>query len=189
MSPHRRALLALAGLAFVAWAPAAPGWAGETAPEPARPVDMARLFTGRWLEVARLPMALTRGCVAATTDYAPGKDGRLAVTEACRANNGAGALRSITSPGRILDPGTNARLRVSYPLFITWDFWILDHADDYAWYISGSPDRQRLFVFAREVPDAAGLAALVARVKALGYDSDRLEFPYARAQATQGPKP
>jgi apolipoprotein D and lipocalin family protein len=140
-------------------------------------VEVARLFTGRWIEIARLPMALTRGCVAATTAYAPAVDGRIMVTEACHVRTPKGSLRSITSPGRLLDPGVNTKLRVNYPLFITWDFWILDHADDYSWYISGDPARQRLFLFTRDVPDAPRLDEMLKRVTALGYDAGRLEFP------------
>jgi apolipoprotein D and lipocalin family protein len=170
-------LTMLAVIAALAGLVGSPAMAGETAPTPAKPVDPARLYSGRWLEIARLPMSITKGCVAATTDYVLDQNNRVTVTEACHARTPSGSLRSITSPGRILDPGVNAKLRVSYPLFISWDFWILDHADDYGWFISGDPAHERLFIFTREVPDAATLSRLVERARALGYDASRLEFP------------
>ena len=37
------------------------------APQPARAVDRERFYSGRWLEIARLPRRLTDGCVAGAT--------------------------------------------------------------------------------------------------------------------------
>jgi apolipoprotein D and lipocalin family protein len=77
-----------------------------------------------------------------------------------------------------MDPGTNAKLRVRYVGgLITWDYWVLDHAEDYSWFISADPTFDKLWIYTREVPDAAERAALVARAAALGYDVSRLEFP------------
>jgi apolipoprotein D and lipocalin family protein len=78
----------------------------------------------------------------------------------------------------VLDPGMNAKLRVRYiGGLVTWDYWVLDHAEDYSWFISADPTFNKLWIYTREVPDAAGRQALVARAAALGYDVSRLEFP------------
>ena len=55
--------------------------------------------------------------------------------------------------------------------------WILDHADDYSWFISADPKMEKLWIFTREVPDEALKARLVRRAAELGYDVSRLEFP------------
>ena len=38
------------------------------APAPVRAVDVNRFYTGRWLEIARLPLRLSDGCVAGATN-------------------------------------------------------------------------------------------------------------------------
>ena len=68
-------------LAFAADAP--------RAPEPAKPVDAASFYAGRWYEIGRTPMSLTDGCVAGYTDY-QSKDGGLYERDACRDKTPAG---------------------------------------------------------------------------------------------------
>jgi apolipoprotein D and lipocalin family protein len=81
-----------------------------------------------------------------------------------------------------LDPGTNAKLRVNYRLYgvvpVTKDYWVLDHADDYSWFISADPAFNDLWVYTRNPSvSAAERKRLVGRASALGYDVTKLEFP------------
>ena len=168
---------ALIALAVALCMTAAPTFAAE-APAPAKPVDPARFYTGRWLEIARLPMSLTDGCVAGTTDYAPAPGGKVAVLDACQVGAPGGRTKTIKGTGTLIDAGgANATLKVRYPFFITWTYQVLDHADDYSWFISADPTFDKLWIYTREVPDAAMLAMLVHRARDLGYDTGRLEFP------------
>jgi apolipoprotein D and lipocalin family protein len=51
------------------------------------------------------------------------------------------------------------------------DYWVLDHADDYAWSIVGEPSGRYLWILSRNAtPTPAALAALKSRAAALGYD-------------------
>ena len=50
---------------------------------------------------------------------------------------------------------------------ITWDYWVLDHAEDYSWFISADPTFDKLWIYTREVPDAAERRALQAFEAAL----------------------
>ncbi len=147
------------------------------APQPAKPVDLERFYSGQWLEIGRLPMTLTDGCVAGATVYSRADKGRIAVRDTCRDKTPAGKEKAIKGKGRILDPGTNAKLKVSYPFFITWEYWVLDHADDYSWFISSDPKFKKLWIYTRTAPTKAELDGLIARAKALGYDTDKLEYP------------
>ncbi|WP_309646045.1 lipocalin family protein [Phenylobacterium sp.] len=148
------------------------------APEPLKPIDAERFYQGRWFEIGRRPMWITDGCVAGTTDYSPGEGGKVAVKDACREGVTAGKEKSIKGQGTILDPGTNAKLRVRYNLLISRDYWVFDRADDYSWFISGDPSFKDLYIFTRDgtVPEAQR-SDLIARAKALGYDVGKLEFP------------
>ncbi|RZI98343.1 MAG: lipocalin [Brevundimonas sp.] len=156
----------------------APGPEEARAPQPARAVDAERFYSGRWLEIARLPMRLTDGCVAGATNYVLVSRARVDVRDTCQIDTPQGREKAIGARGEILDPGTNAKLRVRYfGGFVTWDYWVLDHAEDYSWFISADPAFDKLWIYTRKVPDAAERAALVARAAALGYDVSRLEFP------------
>lgn len=152
------------------------------APKPAKPVAVERLYTGLWHEFARRPMAITDGCVAGATQYTRGEDGAITVLDSCRMGTPSGELKTIGGPGEILDPGTNAKLRVTYTIFgvvpVVRDYWILDRAADYSWFISADPTFKDLFIFVRDPQMSPALRRqLVQRAAALGYDVSKLEYP------------
>ena len=103
---------------------------------------------------------------------------RVDVRDTCQVDTPQGREKAIGGRGEIMDPGTNAKLRVRYVGgLITWDYWVLDHAEDYSGFISAEPTFDKLWIYTREVPSAAERDRLVARAQALGYDTSRLEFP------------
>lgn len=159
---------------------ALPATALAQAPEPAAKVDPERLYSGRWLEIGRTPMWITDGCVAGATTYERRPDGKVAVRDTCEMDAPGGKEKAIKGTGEILDPGANAKLRVRYPFFITWDYWILDHDPDYRWFIASDPKLKRIFLYTREVPSQQERSRLVERAKALGYDTENMEFPATR---------
>lgn len=170
--------LALTGALGTSACVTAPSPDQVRAPAPARMIDMDRFYEGRWLEIARLPMSLTDGCVAGATNYVQVSATRVDVRDTCQAGSPQGREKAIGGRGEILDPGTNARLRVRYlGGLVTWDYWVLDRADDYSWFISADPTFEKLWIYTREVPGPEERRALVARAAALGYDVSRLEFP------------
>lgn len=172
------AVLALSGVLTLTACATGPSPDEVRAPAPARAVDLERFYAGRWLEIARLPMRLTDGCVAGATHYVVVNPTRVDVRDTCQIGSPQGREKAIGGRGEVLDPGTNAKLRVRYlGGLITWDYWVLDHAEDYSWFISADPTFDKLWIYTREVPSAAERSALTARAAALGYDVDRLEFP------------
>lgn len=172
--------LALAGVAVAGLAACATTLSPDQvrAPQPSRPVDAERLYTGRWLEIGRLPMRLTDGCVAGASIYTLRSPTTLAVRDTCQSGTPTGKEKAIGADATILDPGTNAKFRARYFAgLVTWEYWILDHDDDYTWFISADPTFDKLWIYTREVPSPALLEQLIERARALGYDTDRLEFP------------
>ena len=157
--------------------------AQAAAPQPAKPIDADRFYQGTWHEIGRRPMWITDGCVAGTTAYAPGPDGKVMVRDACRKGDPSGKEKAISGKGTILDPGTNAKLRVRYNLLISRDYWVLDRDEAYAWFISASPDFKDLYIFTRDpsLTDAKR-DALIERARQLGYDAGKLEFPVQPAK-------
>jgi apolipoprotein D and lipocalin family protein len=169
------AVLLSLGLSACVTAPAA---ASYRAPQPTKPVDAQRLYSGRWLEIGRTPMRLTDGCVAGTTSYTLTTADRLTLRDTCQDKTPTGKEKAIGARATILDPGANTKFRARYfGGLVTWEFWILDHAEDYSWFISADPTFERLWIYARTAPSPEQLASLVERARRLGYDVSRLEFP------------
>ncbi len=174
-------------LAVVAAGPLAACAGGSTteaqkAPEPRKRIDVQRFYTGTWHEIARRPMTITDGCVAGATEYGSDRAGGIQVLDSCRMGSPQGELKTVAGPGTILDPGVNAKLRVDYRLYgfvpVQRDYWVLDRADDYSWFISSDPTLRDLYIFTRNPQiGPAQRKQLVARAAALGYDVSKLEFP------------
>jgi len=105
-------------------------------PEPVRAVELNR-YLGRWYELARYDMAFERGCEAVTADYSLRPDGLIKVVNSCHKGAEDGPLAvAVGRAKRVGDP-LGARLKVSFfgPFYA--DYWVLDHAPDYAWAIVG----------------------------------------------------
>jgi apolipoprotein D and lipocalin family protein len=106
-------------------------------PDPRKPVDLTRYF-GLWHEVARYEQSFERGRQASTAEYALRADGRGSIRNSCHL--AGGRMSSVDGKAKIVDPATNAKLKVSFfGPFHTGDYWILDHADDYSWSVVGEP--------------------------------------------------
>jgi apolipoprotein D and lipocalin family protein len=156
------------------------------APEPAKPVDAASFYAGRWYEIGRTPKSFNAGCVAGTTDFQT-KDGGLYEQDACHDKSPDGKEEDIGGPLKILNPGQNNKVNVAYgALFgfvpIHREYWVLDHTD--GWAIMGSPDLTEVNLYTRDPhPAPAVVEKMTKEIKDMGY-SGQLEFP---AEST--PKP
>ncbi len=175
------ALTAAAALGLAAFALARAEDAPK-APAPAKTIDAARFYVGRWYEIARTPMSLTKDCVAGTTDYLRDAHGRLIDRDACRQGAPDGKEKVFAGPVTILNPGENTKVAVHYKVFgiftATKTYWMLDHGDDYQWFIVSDPELKMLSLFTRTPrPPKEEVDALLARAKTTGYDVSKLEFP------------
>ena len=162
--------------------------AERTGVQAASAVDLRR-WSGRWHEIARLPMRQERLCASrATADYtllAAGpqeSDVVLGVTNRCRTRDGRVAL--AIGDARVVPGSRGARLKVSFaPQWLRWlpavwaDYWILHVDGAYRTALVGTPDRRHLWLLAR-APRLSGaeLQPLLAQAHAQGYDTDRLRF-------------
>ncbi len=93
--------------------------------------------------------------------------------DACNHGGVDGKRAEIRGVGQL----TDAKPHVRYNFLVQWDYWILDHADDYSWFISANPDFDKLWIYTRAPPSPARLQDLIARARGLGYDTSKLEFP------------
>jgi apolipoprotein D and lipocalin family protein len=154
-------------------------FAADTAPEPAKPVDAASFFAGRWYEIGRTPETFNAGCVAGYSDYQK-KDGGLAEEDGCHDKTPDGKLETIGGPLKILNPGANTKFAVTYHammglMTINRELWVLDHSDD--WAIMTTPDLKTASLYTRDPHPAPALVdRMTKEVKDKGY-AGPLEFP------------
>ena len=143
-------------------------------PQPAKPVELQR-YLGRWYEIGRYEQGFQKDCDGVTADYSLRPDGTISVINRCRKPDGK--LRDAKGKAKVVDTATNAKLKVSFFGPFYGDYWVIDHADDYAWSIVGEPSGRYLWLLSRDAnPGDAQRDALIARAKALGYDTAMLRI-------------
>ena len=147
------------------------------APDPARAVS-AEVYTGRGYEIARTPNASQKDCQAATSDFEKLSGADFLLTETCHRGAPNGPLRTLRAKARIASLADNTRFRLSFfGGLVHQEYWILDHADDDSWLIMATPGGNYVWIMARRPAlSPATLAAATARVAALGYAPDTLQF-------------
>jgi apolipoprotein D and lipocalin family protein len=138
-------------------------------------------MTGRWYEVARLPNKIQKDCQAATSDWARNGDG-YSVVQTCHKGQPGGPKQEWRAKAQVADPATNARFKMSFfGGLVNQEYWVLDHRPDQGWLLLGTPSGRGLWLMSQR-PSLTGAvkAQAIARVRQLGYDVSRLEFPQQR---------
>ena len=141
-------------------------------PQPAKLVDLAQ-YLGRWFELGRYDNSFERGCEAVTAEYSLRPDGLIRVLSTCRAHSTDGPIRTAEGKAKVVEGSGGAKLKVSFfgPFFFA-NYWVLDHADDYAWSIVGEPSGKYLWIMSRDPTPPAGVQnTLIESVRRLGYDT------------------
>lgn len=88
----------------------------------------------------------------------------------------------------MVDRSTNAKLEVSFFRPFWRDYWIIDLADDYSYSVVGHPGRDYLWILSRTPTMAeASFQAIVARLKAQGYETARLQRTVQEAVHASSP--
>lgn len=149
------------------------------APQPTQNVDLGKM-SGRWYEVARFYNARQKNCFAAAADWVRTGEG-FHVTQTCRKGAVSGPASTTKANVKIVDPATNAKIKMTFLGLVSQEYWLLDRAPDQSWIIMATPGGNYIWLFARtpEMPGAARAQA-VARIQQLGYDTGKLLFtPHA----------
>lgn len=151
------------------------GAVAADAPQPAQRVDLAR-FSGNWYEIARTPNRGQPACEQLAIEVTQPSNGRFTVTNTCR--RASGDPRVVRANGRVVDAGSNAKLQLTATGMMglgglaSQEYWILDRAGDYSWAILGTPGGNYFWLWSRQArPSAEARAAMLARVRALGYET------------------
>ena len=144
---------------------------------PTKKIELTNMM-GRWYEVARLPNKIQTGCQGGTSDWQRVADG-FAVVQACHKGSLSAPVTEWKARAKVLDPSTNAKLQMTFfNGLVRQEYWVLDHRSDQGWLILGTPGGRSVWLMSqRPTLPAAVKSQALARLKQLGYDVGRLEFP------------
>ncbi len=150
-------------------------------------IDLQR-YQGVWHQIALYPNKFQKSCASNTrAEYKAEEAGTIQVTNACRTSDGkemqvVGKARAgkatVLSANQLAPPQLQVRFA---PAWLSWlpmvwgDYWVIQIAPDYRYVVVGEPQREFLWVLARETQlSALDWAAIEARLKEQGYDPARL---------------
>jgi len=177
------------GTALLATLAGCKGNLPEDPPTTVSSVDLAA-YAGFWYELARLPVPFQREEELATARYTLNDEGTVdLVNTAIRPD---GSRRSVTGTAVPVEGSGNARLKVTIDNIFArifgsppsyGNYWILKLEPDYSVALVGSPDRETLWLLARELELSGPVFnRYLDHARAAGYAVDRLivnngEFP------------
>jgi apolipoprotein D and lipocalin family protein len=194
------ALISLSALAILpAFSAGAQGNTSAAAAKAPLPVvahlDLQR-YSGTWHEIARLPNSFQKKCTGGdvSAQYTPLPTGEVSVLNSCRLADGSlsqaqGLARRVApKEGEAPDVG---RLQVRFaPSWLSWlpmvwgDYWVMDIAEDYSTVLVGTPDRQYLWLLARQPRMApADVQRWLNKAAALGFDKQAVTLTAADTAA------
>jgi apolipoprotein D and lipocalin family protein len=145
-------------------------------------LDIPR-YMGTWFEIAKYPNWFQRKCIADTrAEYRLQAGANVVVINRCRKETGevdeaVGEARQI---GAAASPKLQVRFAPSWLSilpFVWGDYWVIDLDERYELVAVSEPKREYLWVLSRTpAVNAVAYDALLARLKAQGFDLNRLEM-------------
>ena len=125
-------------------------------------------YTGTWYEIARYPNSFQKDCIHSSAVYKLKADGSVSVLNSCQKK---GVMKTAEGKARVVDPITNAKLKVSFFWPFSGDYWIIDLGEDYDYAVVSEPRRKYLWILARDPQMDDGLyAEILQRLREKGFD-------------------
>jgi apolipoprotein D and lipocalin family protein len=136
-------------------------------------VDLQR-YAGVWYEIARLPNRFEQDCAAnITATYTLRADGQVDVLNQCQTRSGQ--VKRSAGRARVVDPATNAKLKVTFFWPFAGDYWILELGPQYEYAVIGEPKRDYLWILSRNPQMQDELyEELLQRAATQGFDVRRM---------------
>ena len=142
---------------------------GEPLPTVAS-VDLAK-YMGTWHEIASFPSSFQKGCNCTTATYSV-EDDHVKVDNKCFRD---GKWGGIVGKAFAQEGTNNSKLKVQFFWPFKGDYCIIALANDYSYALVGHPNREYLWVLARNPQmDEAIYQMLLAKATSLGFDVAQL---------------
>ncbi|WP_263147066.1 lipocalin family protein [Pseudomonas sp. RIT-PI-AD] len=149
-------------------------------PKTVAAVDLQR-YQGTWYELARLPMFFQRNCAQSEAHYRLLDAGRIEVENRCRTREGdwnqvhGQAFPQVAGQTDKLWVRFDNWFSSLYPDLAKGQYWVLYLDDDYQTAVVGHPDRDYLWLLARQPEvDGATRERLLEVARSQGYDTSAL---------------
>lgn len=140
----------------------------------ARYVDLTK-YAGDWYEIARMPARFEKECYASKAHYTLNEDGTVDVLNTCHKNSTGGRLKEARAKAFVVDPVSNAKLKVQFFWPFSGDYWIMDVGDQYEYALVGEPSRKYLWVLSRQPQlDKNILNGLLEKAQNQGFDVNKI---------------
>ena len=138
-------------------------------------VDLDR-YMGKWYEIARLPNRFEKKCDRDVTAEYARTGTTVSVRNTCIQANGQPKVAD--GKAKLVDPVSNARLKVTFFWPFYGNYWIIGLDSDYRWAIVGEPSRRYLWVLSRTptLPEQT-LQEIRKQIEASGYTPSALIYP------------
>jgi apolipoprotein D and lipocalin family protein len=165
------------GLWIISLVLVAAGHAGADSQVPLNVVENVNLekYLGKWYEIASYPAWFQKGCTATTAEYSLLPDGRIRVVNSCRKESLDGPLKKSRGKAEVVDPATNAKLKVWFFWPFKGNYWVIDLDPQYRWAVVGEPKRKYLWILSRTPElDPAIYQGILSRLPQKGYDPEKL---------------
>lgn len=145
--------------------------------EPTGRIELSKMM-GRWYEVARVPNILQKDCQAGASEWTPATGG-FAVVQSCRKDSPDGPIKTWKAKATVADPRTNAKFKMTFfGGVVSQDYVVVEHRPDQGWLVLATANGKYLWLMSQKpvLPGPIRTQAL-ARIRQLGFDVGRLEFP------------
>lgn len=136
-------------------------------------VDLKK-FAGKWYSLYSIPTPFDKNSMQTTTTYTLNSDGyyNVLTTGKKTTDNQEHTYNSKLFP---VEGSGNGKMKAQFLWPFKVDYWVIDLPDDYSYVIIGHPDKKFLFIMSRKPSvDKKLHDELVAKCKAMGYDTDKL---------------
>jgi len=131
---------------------------------------------GTWYEIAKFPQRFERGLVGVAANYTLLPSGKVRVLNEGYKGDFNGPLQTAKGKAKVVDPVTNAKLKVTFFWPFYGNYWILELGKDYEYAVVGDDSRKYLWILSRTPSmDDAVYADLLKRIQEKGFDISKLE--------------
>lgn len=128
---------------------------------------------GTWYEIAKYPNRFQKNCEKATATYQLRDDGKVAVINRCQRADGS--TKEAEGKAWVVDPATNAKLKVSFFWPFAGNYWIVELGSTYEYVVVSEPKRKYLWILSRteSLPDKK---QILGRLEKLGFNLNQLSW-------------
>jgi apolipoprotein D and lipocalin family protein len=139
-------------------------------------VDIAR-FMGDWYVIANIPTFIEKGATNAVESYKLNEQGEIETTFSFFQDSPTGKKNVYTPKGFIHNTQTNAEWRMQFIRPFKMPFLIIDLAADYSHTVIGYPNRNYVWIMARnpQLP-ADTYTSIIQKLEGVGYDISTIEM-------------